>query len=55
MHGLNEPSFFLMNTIGKVVEKDEAYINPFSRLSSHHSFEALSSACDSPYRGPNRS
>jgi hypothetical protein len=38
MHGLNKPSFFLMNNIGKVVREDEGHINPFSRLLSNYSF-----------------
>jgi hypothetical protein len=55
MHGLNEPSFFLTNSIRKAAEEDEGHINPVSRLSSNHSFGALSFACNSPYRGPNGS
>jgi hypothetical protein len=38
MQGLNEPNFFLMNSMDEAVGKDEGYINPFLGLLSIHSF-----------------
>jgi hypothetical protein len=55
MHGLNEPSLFLTNSIEEGGREDEGHINPFLRLSSHDSNSALGFDFDGPYRDPNGS